>query len=103
MQVTQLGAINTDDHDQLVARLVGVIGIDPETAIFYLEASDWNPHNAIQLHLQNNSSGRGTRKRRHRERPQYIRKEVEIAGISNGWAADIDPKTGRYRLQQAHL
>ena len=54
MQVTQLGAINTDDHDQLVARLVGVIGIDPETALFYLEASDWNPHNAIQLHLQNN-------------------------------------------------
>lgn len=49
---SKLGAVNTDDHDTLVARLVEVLGVDPTAATFYLEASDWNPHAAVQFHLQ---------------------------------------------------
>ena len=45
-------AQTTNDHDELIALLVSILGVEPSVAQFYLEASQWNPHAAIQFHLQ---------------------------------------------------
>ena len=47
-----LGNTTTNDHDELIALLVSILGVEPSVAQFYLEASQWNPHAAIQFHLQ---------------------------------------------------
>ena len=56
----RLGAITSNDHDSLIALVVDVTGVDTGTAAFYLEASQWNPHAAVQYYME-----QGTPQQRH--------------------------------------
>jgi hypothetical protein len=88
--VVKLGATTHDDHDTLVAVLVDVLHVEPEIATFYLEASNWNPSEAVELLMQQTAGGEvvqaladsGVSKR---SRPM----PVLVNGLPDGWAARV--------------
>ena len=88
--VVRLGATTHDDHDTLVAVLVDVLHVEPEIATFYLEASNWNPSEAVELLMQQTAGGEvvqaladsGVSKR---SRPM----PVLVNGLPDGWAARV--------------
>jgi len=59
--------------------------VDASTASFYLEASNWNPHRAVQLHMHSDGSG----KRSKADRPKFASVPVSIVGLPDGWAAHV--------------
>lgn len=88
----KFAAVNTNDHEELVARLVEIFRIDPSMATFYLEASKWNINDAVALHVENSSEkSRGGGKRpKHTPKPQrYRHAAVTIVGLPEGWAARV--------------
>ena len=88
--VIKLGATTHDDQETLVAVLVDVLHVEPEIATFYLEASNWNPSEAVELFMQQTAGGEvfqpladsGVSKR---SRPM----PVFVDGLPDGWAARV--------------
>ena len=88
--VIKLGATTHDDKETLVAVLVDVLHVEPEIATFYLEASNWNPSEAVELLMQQTAGGEvvqaladsGVSKR---SRPM----PVLVNGLPDGWAARV--------------
>ena len=88
--VIKLGATTHDDHETLVAVLVDVLHVEPGIATFYLEASNWNPSEAVELFMQQTAGGEvfqpladsGVSKR---SRPM----PVFVNGLPDGWAARV--------------
>lgn len=88
---TMLGAATTHDQDTLVAKLCEVLGVDAETASFYLEASNNDPHAAVHLHV--NQAGGGAvplqSAKRAKPAPWHAGAPVTIAGLPSGWSARV--------------
>jgi|LauGreDrversion2_5_1035112.scaffolds.fasta_scaffold54371_1 hypothetical protein len=90
--VTKLGATTHDDQDSLVAVLVDVLHVEPDIATFYLEASNFNPHVAVQLHMQQGvaaASGFHKRSRPPPAQPTYEPMPVFVAGLPDGWGSRV--------------
>lgn len=96
---TRLGGATTHDQDSLVALICEVLGVDPDTAGFYLEASNNDPHAAVQLHVQSAAASRpqphgprhhhGPQKRARAVAASYGRMPVTIAEMPAGWSARL--------------
>eukprot|EP00966_Prymnesium_polylepis_P216657 5015578-Prymnesium_polylepis.1 len=80
--------------------LVDVLGVEPSTASFYLEASQWNPHAAVQFHMQTAGGGLQAAKRPKPKPPRFESTPVEVVGLPHGWAARVSA-TGTIVFQHA--
>ena len=84
-------AMQTTTHTEpgeLVALICSILGVEAETASFYLEASGNDPHAAVNFHL----SRGGQPKRPRRPEPpvsKHAGTAVTIAGLPEGWSARI--------------
>eukprot|EP00322_Chrysochromulina_rotalis_P002376 CAMPEP_0115846716 /NCGR_PEP_ID=MMETSP0287-20121206/10003_1 /TAXON_ID=412157 /ORGANISM="Chrysochromulina rotalis, Strain UIO044" /LENGTH=295 /DNA_ID=CAMNT_0003300513 /DNA_START=41 /DNA_END=929 /DNA_ORIENTATION=- len=94
--VSKLGATTTDDPDALVALLVDVLKVEPSEATFYLEASSYNPHAAVQLHMQSSAGGSNPRwchpemsSKKPKPPPRFTPQPVLLDGLPDGWSAQL--------------
>lgn len=92
---TKLGATTTHDPDSLVATICEVLGVEADTALFYLEASNNDPHAAVHLHVQSLTGAlppQGTAESKRPKPPTptvYHRIPVQIVGLPGGWSAFV--------------
>ena len=85
---TAMQTTSTTEPGELVALICSILGVDADTASFYLEASGNDPHAAVNFHL----SRGGQPKRARRPEPavsKHAGAVVSIAGLPEGWSARI--------------
>ena len=85
---TAMQTTSTTEPGELVALICSILGVDADTASFYLEASGNDPHAAVNFHL----SRGGQPKRARRPEPavsKHAGTVVSIAGLPEGWSARI--------------
>ena len=96
---TKLGGTTTQDKDGLVATICEVIGVSPETAAFYLDAANNDPHAAVHLHVQSSGGGGASTQLDMGKRSRasffssssaaFKSQQVQIAGLPSGWTARV--------------
>ena len=90
---TKLSSVTHTDHDSLVATVCEVLGVDPGSASFYLEASNNDPCAAVEMYVSSNgarSGGNGsTAKQARRAPPALSSAPIAISGLPDGWSARV--------------
>jgi len=87
---TMLGAATTHDQDTLIATICDVLGVDAATAAFCLEASNNDPHAAVQLHVQSGLAAAPRQAaKRAKPAPVFAGVPVTIAGLPPRWSARV--------------